>query len=106
MKNVVLLPFLFLIVACSGDQSPPKVAPWLLPGADESAASPPNILLIIGDDMGVETLASYGLSENAPKTATLDQLAKEGVQFTNFWSQPVCSPTRATMLTGRYGFRT
>jgi len=71
-----------------------------------AAESAPNILLIIGDDMGVETLASYGLGENPPKTAALDELAREGVRFNNFWAQPVCSPTRATLMTGRYGFRT
>jgi arylsulfatase A-like enzyme len=66
----------------------------------------PNILLIIGDDMGVETLASYGIGAKPPMTRTLDQLAQEGIRFSRFWSQPVCSPTRATILTGRYGFRT
>lgn len=66
----------------------------------------PNVLLLIGDDMGVETLASYGVGENPPTTAALDELASQGVRFTNFWSQPICSPTRATLLTGRYGFRT
>lgn len=71
-----------------------------------SAHSAPNILLIIGDDMGVETVASYGVGENPPATAHLDDLARNGVRFTNFWSQPVCSPTRATIVTGRYGFRT
>jgi len=72
----------------------------------EVALAAPNILLIIGDDMGVETLASYGVGENPPTTAALDQIAREGVRFTNFWSQPLCSPTRATIMTGRYGFRT
>ena len=71
-----------------------------------TAHSTPNILLIIGDDMGVETVASYGLGENPPVTANLDDLARNGVRFTNFWAQPVCSPTRATIMTGRYGFRT
>ena len=70
------------------------------------AQQPPNILLIIGDDMGVETLASYGLGDNPPKTAALDKLAREGLRFENFWAQPVCSPTRATVITGRFGFRT
>ena len=79
---------------------------YLLPVAWNGASAVPNILLIIGDDMGVETLASYGLSEQAPATASLDALAEEGVRFTNFWAQPVCSPTRATVITGRYGFRT
>ncbi|MEE9571252.1 MAG: sulfatase-like hydrolase/transferase, partial [Gammaproteobacteria bacterium] len=71
-----------------------------------AAQAAPNILLIFGDDMGVETLGSYGLGANPPTTATLDEMAREGLRFTNFWSQPVCSPTRATILTGRYGFRT
>ena len=70
------------------------------------AQAAPNILLIIGDDLGVETLASYGLGENPPKTATLDEMARQGMRFKNFWAQPVCSPTRATIITGRYGFRT
>ena len=70
------------------------------------AGAAPNILLIIGDDMGVDALSSYGVAKHAPSTAALDALAREGVRFTNFWAQPVCSPTRATVITGRYGFRT
>lgn len=82
-------------------------ASFLLFGLSGNVAAAPNILLIIGDDMGVETLASYGVGENTPPTtAALDELAREGVRFTNVWSQPSCSPTRATMITGRYGFRT
>lgn len=92
MRTLLLIPLLLAVSACSEDPATSKAAP--------------NILLIIGDDMGVETLASYGVGENPARTATLDRLAKDGVQFTNFWSQPVCSPTRATMLTGRYAFRT
>ena len=65
-----------------------------------------NILLIIGDDMGVETLRSYGLGENLPGTPHLDEMARKGVRYNNYWSQPACSPTRATIMTGRYGFRT
>jgi arylsulfatase A-like enzyme len=102
MKNLIFLTILTAVAACSDDAAVPELA---APVADV-ARPPPNILLIIGDDMGVETLASYGVGENPAKTATLDRLAAEGVQFTNFWSQPVCSPTRATMLTGRYAFRT
>ena len=82
------------------------VALSLLLGLSGNVAAAPNVLLIIGDDMGVETLASYGVGENPPTTAALDELAREGVRFTNVWSQPACSPTRATMITGRYGFRT
>jgi arylsulfatase A-like enzyme len=81
-----------------------SVAVALLLSVNTQAA--PNILLIIGDDMGVETLASYGIGANPPTTASLDELAREGAIFRNFWAQPVCSPTRATVITGRYGFRT
>ena len=56
-----------------------------------------NILLIIGDDIGWSDLGSYG---GEIETPTLDELAKSGVQFTNFHSSPVCAPTRAMMLTG------
>ncbi len=75
-------------------------------GSMRPAAAAPNILLIIGDDMGVDTMASYGIGENFPRTAALDDLAANGVRYTNAWSQAICSPTRATIMTGRYGFRT
>ena len=74
--------------------------------AGDVAANPPNILLLIGDDMGSETLSCYEWSKNPAKTPTLDDLCNSGVRFDNFWSQTACSPTRATMLTGRYAFRT
>ena len=90
-------------VGISALLAPLVLGVWLL--LPRAAAAAPNILLIFGDDMGVETLASYGLGEYPPTTATLDRMAQEGVRFTNFWSQPVCSPTRGTVITGRYGFR-
>lgn len=72
----------------------------------DSANTPPNILLIIADDLGVEQLASFGIGAQPAVTPNLDQLASQGMSFVNVWSQPICSPTRATLLTGRYGFRT
>lgn len=97
--RMVWLTVLFGLALCGcSDQSSDT------PGT--TLESRPNILLILGDDMGVETLASYRLGSTTPTTATLDDLARQGVQFNNFWSQPVCSPTRATIITGRYGFRT
>jgi len=70
------------------------------------AIAAPNILVIVGDDMGVETLSCYGLNDDTAVTPTLDNLCAHGIRFDNMWSQPVCSPTRATVMTGRYGFRT
>lgn len=68
--------------------------------------TPPNILLIIADDLGVEQLAPFGIGTAPADTPVLDQLARDGIRFSHTWAQPVCSPSRATMLTGRYAFRT
>lgn len=69
------------------------------------AEKPPNFLVLIGDDMAVETVACYGVGSAPAKTPHIDQLCDTGMRFDNFWSQPVCSPTRASILTGQYGFR-
>ena len=69
-------------------------------------ALPPNVLILLADDLGVDSLGSYGGSPDVPNTPNLDALAASGVLFRNAWSSPLCSPTRATLLTGRYGFRT
>ena len=76
---------------------------WLLAGTTQAQQ---NILLIVADDMGVEMLKSYGVGQDYAATPTLNRLAEEGLQFQNCWANPVCSPTRATILTGRYSFRT
>jgi len=68
-------------------------------------AQKPNVVLILADDLGYGDLASYG--HQHIKTPALDQLAKEGMKFTNFYSpSPLCSPSRASILTGRTPFRT
>ena len=69
------------------------------------AARPPNVVLILADDLGYGDLASYG--SRAIRTPNLDRLAAEGVRFTDFYaSASVCSPSRAGLLTGRYPVRT
>ena len=66
-----------------------------------AAASKPNILIILADDLGYGELGCYG-GKDAP-TPNLDALAREGVRFTaGYVTCPVCSPTRAGLLTGRY----
>lgn len=75
----------------------------ILPGLAEESRQPPNILLILADDLGVEGLSAYGGTSYA--TPRLDQLATEGMRFTHAFSTPYCSPTRASLLTGRYPFR-
>ena len=73
--------------------------------AQQGASSSPNFLLLIGDDMGVETLSCYGVGTEVAYTPNIDKLCASGVRFDNFWAQPVCSPTRASLLTGQFGFR-
>src|ERR1700688_968418 len=74
--------------------------------ASTLAAAPskaPNIVFILCDDLGFGDLACYG---SKLRTPNLDRLAAEGVRFTNFCSaDPVCSPSRAALLTGRYPTR-
>lgn len=60
----------------------------------------PNIVLILADDQGWGDLGSSGNTDL--KTPNIDAIAKDGVSFENFYVQPVCSPTRAELLTGRY----
>ena len=65
----------------------------------------PNIIIILVDDLGYGDLGSYG--SEAISTPNLDHMANEGVQLTNFYSAaPLCSPSRASLLTGRYPIRT
>lgn len=71
-------------------------------GADEG---PPNVVVILLDDVGVDRVGAYGAHPNPGRTPTLDALCEAGAMFRNAWSMPLCSPTRASLLTGRYPSR-
>lgn len=65
---------------------------------------PPNILLVLTDDLGYGDLSSYGHRDL--KTPVIDRLATDGMRFTSYYaSAPLCSPSRAAMMTGRTPFR-
>ncbi len=65
----------------------------------------PNVVVILSDDQGYGDIGCYG-TEPDPKTPHLDALAQGGVRFTNFYANaPMCSPTRAALLTGRHPYR-
>ncbi len=82
----------------------PKHREEKLAAGRKQESRPPNILLILADDLGYECLGAYG--GTSYKTPHLDALAQSGIRFTNCFSHPVCSPSRVTLLTGRYTFRT
>lgn len=64
--------------------------------------SKPNILIILADDLG---FGDVGFNGSDIKTPNIDRIASEGVQLTQFYSCPMCSPTRAGIMTGRYPLR-
>ena len=70
------------------------------------AAAQPNILLVIADDMGLDASNCYSVGQSQAPMPNLERLCAEGLVFENAYAAPVCSPTRATLMTGRYGFRT
>ncbi|HET6410043.1 MAG TPA: sulfatase, partial [Chthoniobacteraceae bacterium] len=74
------------------------LAVWILPTA--SAQEKPNIVLILADDLGINDLSCYGRADHP--TPNLDRLAKEGARFkTAYCAQPICSPSRAALMTGK-----
>lgn len=80
------------------------VAMFVLAAAGSGAAAPPNVVFILADDLGWRDLGCYG----SPfyETPNIDRLAASGVQFTNAYAAcPVCSPTRASILSGKYPAR-
>ncbi|TWT37152.1 Arylsulfatase [Posidoniimonas corsicana] len=72
----------------------------VLAGAAAIAASPPNIVLIVADDLGWKDLACYG--SDSYETPHIDQLASSGVRYSDAYATcPVCSPSRASLMTGK-----
>jgi arylsulfatase A-like enzyme len=84
MKQSLLLMFLVLFIGVATAQS-----------------TRPNILLILTDDLGYHDVSYYGTKDL--RTPNIDQLCKSGIRFDNFYANsPVCSPTRASLMTGKY----
>lgn len=78
----------------------------LAPFANSFAADPnrkPNIVYIVADDLGWKDVGFNGCTDI--KTPNIDKLAATGAKFTQFYVQPMCTPTRAALMTGRYPFR-
>ncbi len=76
--------------------------PGLHPAAEQmTAPRKPNIIIILADDLGYGDLSSYGAKDL--KTPNIDRIITGGIRFNNFYANsPVCSPTRAALMSGRY----
>ena len=90
MRNFGVISFSLVIVGL-------RIAP--AQAAEDAAASRPNIVVILADDLGFSDLGCYG-GEIA--TPNIDALAVRGVRFTQFYNNGRCCPSRASLLTGRY----
>ena len=79
---------------------------YLVPNDSTQADTPdrPNIILIMTDDQGYGDLGVHG--NPIIRTPNLDRFAKQSVELKNFYVSPVCAPTRASLMTGRYNYRT
>ena len=93
MNNNIKIAFLiFSIVLLGCSKSHKKVV-----------SEKPNVIVILVDDLGYNDLGCYGAENPAIQTPNIDQLAKEGMRFTDWQSaNSVCAPSRASILTGRY----
>ncbi|MDG1171207.1 MAG: sulfatase-like hydrolase/transferase [Polaribacter sp.] len=72
----------------------------------EHSNTKPNMLLIIADDVSKDAVPTYTEGIIKANMPNLQGLIITGITFDNVWAYPVCSPTRASIITGKYGFKT
>ncbi|MEM1163477.1 MAG: sulfatase-like hydrolase/transferase [Pseudomonadota bacterium] len=82
------------------------IAVLTVPMTAHAAGAPPNILLVIADDMGVDASPCHAEGSDLVRMPVLSALCRDGMVFDAAYASPTCSPTRATIMTGRYGSRT
>jgi arylsulfatase A-like enzyme len=94
MKKLILQYCAFLALALSGA--------FGIPARARAAENPPNIVYIVADDLGWKDVGYHGSDIRTPN---IDRLAQDGARLEQFYAQPMCTPTRAALMTGRYPFR-
>jgi arylsulfatase len=97
MKFRSLLPIVAFILSVSGLVASPSAS---------GQAKKPNILVIMGDDIGISNIGVYSHGMMAGKTPNLDKLAKEGMLFTDYYAEASCTAGRANFITGELPIRT
>ncbi|MDB2554541.1 sulfatase-like hydrolase/transferase [Porticoccaceae bacterium] len=131
MKKLSAIAVLLIIVGFAGWQQRVELLVWVAPklleitnpvaenralswsqgpevASQDPADRPPNIVLIVTDDMGFNDISLYngGAGDGALQTPSIDALAEQGVSFTNgYAANAVCAPSRASIMTGRYSTR-
>ena len=96
-----------VFLKCAGAATLAASSSRILRAAEHPAASGPNIVVILADDLGWGSLNCYGAPKKLIRTPNCDRLATEGIRFTDAnTASSVCSPTRYALLTGRYCWRT
>jgi arylsulfatase A-like enzyme len=73
---------------------------------ETQTAASPNILFIIADDLGKDAINGFTEGSIKPTTPNIDAIRNNGLSFSNFWTNPTCTPTRSSIITGKYGYRT
>jgi arylsulfatase A-like enzyme len=91
-----------LVLSTAPGDAPPRVAEAIT----NPDLPPQNVVVVVMDDVGAYDVGAYGYWPDQPRTPTIDALAAEGATFTRAWSNPLCSPSRGSLNTGRYPFRT
>ncbi len=106
MKLRLLIPFLFALPAFAAEKpccTPSgRAALFTVATPAKAETTKPNVIYLLADDLGGNDV---GWRNPAIKTPNLDKLANSGAKLDQYYVQPVCSPTRAAFLTGRYPFR-
>jgi arylsulfatase A-like enzyme len=97
--------FLFVPTEIGGYRRP-NLKENPMPGKVKEISKKPNILVIWGDDIGIENLSCYSHGTMGYQTPNIDRLAKEGMIFTDSYGEQSCTAGRASFITGQSGFRT
>ena len=100
-NKILLLFILLLALGCGSDQDSSDET-----NGDNQTVVKNNVLLIVADDLGLDATVGYNIGNQKPSMPNLQKLINSGIKFNNVWSNPVCTPTRGTILTGKYGYRT
>ena len=91
----LMIGVMLLTIACSKDDDI---------GVPDPKESTPNVLFIIADDLGKDAMNGFSEGNVKPNTQNIDAIRNSGLSFTNFWTYPTCTPTRASIITGKYGY--